>query len=142
MYKSIYITATEPRTGKSLFSLGIVEWLLRLTPRVAVFRPIINDNPEGGRDPNIDLLLRYFKLNVPYEDTYVFEASEAIDLLARRESEELINRVIHQLETLLRDQLLDRFLADGKPQAFDEMVEAVLLREKSPHQAVIDALGS
>ncbi len=51
-------------------------------------------------------------------------------------------RVIHQLETLLRDQLLDRFLAGGKPQAFDEMVEAVLLREKSPHQAVGDALGS
>ncbi len=135
MYKSIYITATEPRTGKSLISLGIMEWLLRLTPRVAVFRPIITDAPEGGRDPNIDLLLKHFNLNIPYEDTYAFKAYEAIDLLAHREVDELINRVIKKYKKL-EDQY-DYVVCIGK-----DMSDEGLAFEFDADVAIAHAIGS
>ena len=100
MYKSLYITTTEPRCGKSLVSLGLCRRLLRRTQRLAVFRPIISSNLDGERDKNIDLLLSAFQLDIPYEDTYVFTDQEAIDLLARKEIEELINRVIKKYTDL------------------------------------------
>ena len=100
MYKSLYLTTTEPRCGKSLVSLGIAERLLRRTQRLAVFRPIIGVREANQRDKNIDLLLTHFQLDQPYDDTYVFRTSEAIDLLARRESDELSNRVIQKYKEL------------------------------------------
>ena len=60
MYNSLYITTTEPHCGKSIVSLGVARRLLRRTRRLAVFRPIINAEPGGGRDKNIELLLSYF----------------------------------------------------------------------------------
>jgi len=81
MYNSLYITTTEPHSGKSIVSLGVARRLLRRTRRLAVFRPIINADPTGGRDKNIELLLSYFKLEIPYEDTYAFHANEALELL-------------------------------------------------------------
>ncbi|MGD8515458.1 MAG: phosphate acetyltransferase [Anaerolineae bacterium] len=100
MYKSLYLTTTEPRCGKSLVSLGIAERLLRRTRRLAVFRPIIGSDQGDQRDKNIDLLLTHFQLDQPYEDTYVFRTSEAIDLLAKRETDELTSRVIKKYKEL------------------------------------------
>lgn len=100
MYKSIYITTTAPRCGKSLISLGLARRLLRRTPRLAVFRPIIHSNPDGVRDNTIELLISAFHLDIDYEDTYVFNHHEAIDLLARKEYEELLNRVIRKYTDL------------------------------------------
>ena len=74
MYNSLYITTTEPHCGKSIVSLGVARRLLRRTRRLAVFRPIINAGPNGEHDKNIELLLSYFKLDTPYEETYAFHA--------------------------------------------------------------------
>ncbi len=49
-------------------------------------------------------------------------------------------RVAHQLEMLLRDRLLERFLDSDSKKNFEAMVEAVLLREQSPYEAVAKAL--
>jgi LAO/AO transport system kinase len=46
------------------------------------------------------------------------------------------SRVVHQLHTMLRDSLLDRFLEDDSSKRFDAMVDAVLLRQQSPIEAV------
>ena len=100
MYKSIYLTTTDPRCGKSLISLGMAKRILRQTQRLAVFRPIISGGKNGERDKNIDLLLSHYQLDVPYEDTYVFKASEAVDLLAKKDNEELINRIIQKYKDL------------------------------------------
>ena len=100
MYNSLYMTTTEPRCGKSIVSLGVARRLLRRTRRLAVFRPIIHAGPDGERDKNIDLLLSYFKLDIPYEDTYAFHTHEAVDLLAQNDYDKLLNRVIQKYKHL------------------------------------------
>jgi phosphate acetyltransferase len=100
MYDSLYITTTEPHCGKSIVSLGIARRLLRRTRRLAVFRPIINTGENGEQDKNIELLISYFKLDIPYEDTYAFHASEAVDLLAQNDYDKLLSRVIQKYKHL------------------------------------------
>lgn len=100
MYDSLYITTTEPRCGKSIVSLGVARRLLRRTRRLAVFRPIINPGQNGERDKNIDLLISYFKLEIPYDDTFAFHASEALELLASNDHDKFLNRVIQKYKKL------------------------------------------
>ncbi len=100
MYNSLYITTTEPHCGKSAVSLGIARRLLRRTRRLAVFRPIINADPNGERDKNIELLLSYFKLEIPYEDTYAFHAHEALELLAQNDYDKFLSRIIQKYKQL------------------------------------------
>jgi phosphate acetyltransferase len=101
-YKSIYLTTTEPHCGKSLVSLGIVDMLLRRTRRVGVFRPVISGESPDTRDKNIDLLLKHFKLDIDYEDTYAWTAHEVNDLLAQRKPDEVLGRIIEKYMTLER----------------------------------------
>jgi phosphate acetyltransferase len=42
MTKTVFIAAAEPYSGKSLVSLGLINMLLRKTPKVGYFKPIIN----------------------------------------------------------------------------------------------------
>lgn len=100
MYNSLYITTTEPHCGKSIVSLGVAHRLLRRTRRLAVFRPIINPGQNDERDKNIDLLLSYFRLEIPYEDTFAFHTNEALDLLASNDYDRFLNRIIQKFKKL------------------------------------------
>ncbi|NLD76376.1 MAG: phosphate acetyltransferase [Acidimicrobiales bacterium] len=53
--RSIYLTAPEGRTGKSVVALGLVELLTRRVQTVGVFRPVTHTEP--GADQFLDLLL-------------------------------------------------------------------------------------
>ena len=100
MYNSLYITTTEPHCGKSIVSLGVAHRLLRRTRRLAVFRPIINPEQNDERDKNIDLLLSYFRLEIPYEDTFAFHANDVFDLLASNDYDRFLNRIIQKYKKL------------------------------------------
>ena len=58
--KSLYLTATESKSGKSAIALCITRMLLAGVQDVAFFRPIINDVEEGSRDHDINLILSEF----------------------------------------------------------------------------------
>ncbi|MGB5770596.1 MAG: AAA family ATPase, partial [Crocosphaera sp.] len=47
MTNSIYISTIEPRSGKSLIALGIIELILRKTTKVGFFRPIIQEQVDN-----------------------------------------------------------------------------------------------
>ena len=99
--RSLYLTTPEPHSGKSLISLGIMEMVSRTTQRIGIFCPIIDPKFPEKRDKKIDLLLRHFNLNIPYEDTYAFTLEEANRLLAKQEDDTLLNHTIqkfHELE--------------------------------------------
>lgn len=66
MARSIYITSAEGHTGKSTVALGVLNTLVRSTPRVAVFRPIASSTSE--RDYVLDMLNAHATANIPYED--------------------------------------------------------------------------
>lgn len=102
MTNSIYITTTEPQSGKSLVSLGIAELLLRRTPNIGIFRPVIEASRTKQRDKNIDLLLTYYNLELDYEDTYAWYRNQVSVLIAEGRYDEMMDRIISQYKNLER----------------------------------------
>jgi len=64
--RSIYITSAEGHTGKSTIALGVLDALMRVSPRVGVFRPIARSVSE--RDEVLELLLAHDGVHLDYED--------------------------------------------------------------------------
>ena len=58
MSKNVYIAAAEPRSGKSVVALGVMELASRLVDRVTFFRPVIRDAKVP--DPEFELMLGLF----------------------------------------------------------------------------------
>ena len=63
MARSIYITSAEGHTGKSTIALGVLDALMRVSPRVGVFRPIARAVAE--RDEILELLLGFWRVGDP-----------------------------------------------------------------------------
>jgi phosphate acetyltransferase len=99
MTKAIYIATVEPNCGKSLVSLGLAEMILRRTPRVGIFRPVIRGS-QIGRDKNIDLLLTHFDLAQNYEDTYGFFRADAANLISRGRYDDALDHVIQRYKAV------------------------------------------
>ena len=66
MARSIYITSAEGHTGKSTIALGVLDALMRVSPRVGVFRPIARSVAE--RDEVLELLLAHDGVQLDYDD--------------------------------------------------------------------------
>lgn len=66
MARSIYITSAEGHTGKSTIALGVLDALMRVSPRVGVFRPIARS--VDRRDEVLDLLLAHDGVQLDYEE--------------------------------------------------------------------------
>ena len=96
MTNAIYLTATEPFSGKSIFALGLMTLLAGKTDKLAYFKPIIS----GGRkvkDRRLDLIKSHFNLSQSYEEMYVFSRKKAI------------REINSGNETFLIDSIIDRF---------------------------------
>lgn len=101
MAESLYITATEARSGKSAICLGLMEMLARKIDRVGFFRPIINAAPGSkSRDHDINLISSHFKLRIPYEKMYGYTAEEVSSLISRGRESEVIEGIIHKYDQL------------------------------------------
>ncbi|MFS2242046.1 phosphate acetyltransferase [Microbacterium sp. OR16] len=66
MARSIYITSAEGHTGKSTIALGVLDAVMRVSPRVGVFRPIIRSAEE--RDAVLELLLAHDGVHLEHDD--------------------------------------------------------------------------
>ncbi|KQY77521.1 phosphate acetyltransferase [Microbacterium sp. Root1433D1] len=66
MAQSIYITSAEGHTGKSTIALGALDALMRVSPRVGVFRPLARS--VTARDEILELMLAHDGVNLDYED--------------------------------------------------------------------------
>ncbi|MEU4015237.1 phosphate acetyltransferase [Microbacterium sp. NPDC028030] len=66
MAQSIYITSAEGHTGKSTIALGALDALMRVSPRVGVFRPIARSVTD--RDEILELMLAHDGVHLDYED--------------------------------------------------------------------------
>jgi phosphate acetyltransferase len=99
MSNNLYITSMAPRSGKAVISLGIMEMLSRRIRKIGFFRPII---PEGGPDNNIQLILKRYDLDSPYEAMYAYTHDAALDMIARGESDDLIKGIVAKYKALER----------------------------------------
>ena len=100
MARSIYISSSEPYSGKTLVALGCFEVALRHSKKVALFKPIVRDKETGHHDTNIELILNYHNLTQSYASTHAMERSEALELLAHDKFDTFIERVINQYKEL------------------------------------------
>ncbi len=112
MSKNLFITSTEPRSGKSAISLGIMEMLLRNIDKVAFFRPYINrDHRSKKKDNDLNLISSYFNLNLDYEEMYAYTTSEVNNLIAQGKNEELIEGIFYKYKAI--EQKYDFVLCEG-----------------------------
>jgi len=100
MTKGIYIATLEAHSGKSILSIGLMQHALGIRPKVAYFRPVIEDLPDGERDNHIDTMLSYFNLEQPYDSAYVFGRSQLIAERNAGREIEVIDAIIAQYKHL------------------------------------------
>lgn len=101
MAKSLYITPTETRSGKSLIVLGIMQLLLRDIRKVGFFRPIINNHQEHNeKDYDIDLVLSHFYIGLRYEETYAYTMEEAKNMINAGRQSEMMETILNKYKQL------------------------------------------
>lgn len=98
---AVYVTGTGASTGKSAIALGTMYMLSRAMQKVGVFRPIINEPQLDDRDPDINLLLQYFKLDINYRDTFAYTLKEAKGIINKGSRNLLIENIIQKYKALL-----------------------------------------
>ncbi|NDV19611.1 phosphate acetyltransferase [Pseudodesulfovibrio sp. JC047] len=111
MSKSLYVSATEERSGKSAVILGVMQMLLRELHNVAIFRPIINDPGEGNKDHDIELMIDHFKLSIPYSDTYAYTLKQARELINSGQHALVLENILKRYKTL--EKKYDFVLCEG-----------------------------
>ncbi len=111
MYKSLYITATESRSGKSALVLGVMQLLTRKMRKVAFFRPIINEPILDDKDNDINLMLKHFKLEQSYSDAFSYTLEEARHLINYGQRNLLIQNILEKYHSLVEEN--DFVLCEG-----------------------------
>ncbi|WP_457577784.1 phosphate acetyltransferase [Desulfomarina sp.] len=112
MSNTLYVAATEPRSGKSAVSLGLMELLTRNIKKVAFFRPLIDvDHSRGEQDNTINLIKSQYSLETEYEEMYGFTVTEASQLLSMGRHAEFIEGVMAKFQVL--EERADFVLCEG-----------------------------
>jgi phosphate acetyltransferase len=108
MARSVYLTAIEPGSGKSVVALGMMESLSRLG-RVGYFRPIV---PSGtAPDNDIDLVRRRYRLAQTYPESYAATVDDLRAMSDRGQYDVLLMRILEAYRRL--DQVTDLVLVEG-----------------------------
>ena len=96
MTNAIYLTTTEPYSGKSIIALGLMNLLAAKAAKIAYFKPVISaESPET--DNHIQLMISHFNLGISYDDMYVFTRKE------------LLKHIHADNEAFIIDSIIDKF---------------------------------
>ncbi len=99
MTNAIYLTTTEPFSGKSIFALGLVNLLASKTDKISYFKPIVTVK-KNERDRRLELIKQHFKLALPYEDMYAFTIDKAFKEINRNNEAGLIDTIIDKFQRI------------------------------------------
>ncbi|TXD84449.1 phosphate acetyltransferase [Subsaximicrobium wynnwilliamsii] len=111
MNKAIYIATTEPNSGKSIVSLGMMQSLLGKAAKVGYYRPIIDDFKPGKIDNHINTVSTYFNLDIKFEDAYAFTRSQVIKMKNEDKDDEIISKIIEKYKAI--EDRFDFVLVEG-----------------------------
>lgn len=100
MAHNLYITTTEPRSGKSAIVLGVMEMLLRNLGSVGFFRPIVDVNEQAPLDRDIRLVREHFRLEQPVETCHAYTLRQAAAMLNDGRQAELLDGVLASYKAL------------------------------------------
>jgi phosphate acetyltransferase len=99
MTNAIYLSTTEPYSGKSIIALGLVNLLSAKTEKIAYFKPVIG-SANSAKDRHLDMISSHFNLDVPYKDMYAFTRSEVIHHINSGNESYFIDTIIEQFKRL------------------------------------------
>lgn len=123
MANNLYVAATEPRSGKSAVSLGLMELLTRNIKKVTFFKPLVKANHQRGeRDNTINLIKNQYNLCTKYEEMYAFTAAEASHLISLGKQAELMDGIMAKYNSLAAISdfvLLEGIELEGASASFD-----------------------
>jgi len=91
--KSIYISATEPRCGKSVVALGLMNLLRQQVDRIGFFKPIGNSS-QGHIDADVDVVRRLFGIKLAPEVLSPLNIDDARRTLTKGGTDELLTKVL------------------------------------------------
>ncbi len=111
MNKAIYITTNEPHSGKSAITLGMMSMLIGKATKVGYFRPIIEDTEDDKIDSHIQTVIDYFKLEIPYDDTYAITKSRLIKEKNNGNIDSVIDLIIEKYKK--QEDQFDFVLVEG-----------------------------
>jgi phosphate acetyltransferase len=111
MSKAIYIATSEPESGKSIVSLGLMRMILGRTKKVAYFRPIVDHDFSKKRDNHIDTMLTHFDLDMNYEECYAMTGDELIHKKTEGKEGEILDIIIEKYKAL--EAKFDFILVEG-----------------------------
>jgi phosphate acetyltransferase len=100
MAQSLFITAMEAQSGKSIVALGFMEAFATRAQRAGFFRPIVPSATTP--DPQTELIRRRYGLETPHEQMYALSAQEAQTMIAAGQHAELEQRVFDTYKELER----------------------------------------
>ena len=111
MNKAIYIATSEPNSGKSIVTLGLMRMLLGRTPKVGYFRPIIDDTKNHKLDNHIHTVISHFDLKISHDEAYALTRSEFVKMRNRNQDGKIIDIIIKKYKSL--EEKSDFVLVEG-----------------------------
>jgi phosphate acetyltransferase len=111
MSRAVYVSTTEPNSGKSIVSLGLMQLLLQKVAKVGYFRPIIDDFKPGQIDNHLNTVCTFFNIDLKFEDAYAFTRSEIIRKKNEGKENEIINTIIKKYKAI--EEEYDFVLVEG-----------------------------
>lgn len=99
MTNAIYLTTTEPFSGKSIIALGLMNLLSGKTEKIAYFKPIVSTSgPE--KDNHLETISKQFGLDTPYEDMFAFTREQVVELRNEGNEAFMIDTIIEKFKNL------------------------------------------
>lgn len=99
MAGSVYLTSVGSGGGKSTVALGLAELLSRQVGRIGIFRPLVRGN---SPDPILALLSERYRVELPIEDLSGTTYTEATEMVAEGQREQLISRIVERYRAVER----------------------------------------
>ncbi len=100
MIKTVFITSTEPHSGKSIVSIGLIDMLLGKAQKISFFKPIISDDESQKKDGHINTIINHFGLPATYEESYAYTWQEAALQMETENQGEMLDTIIRKFKYL------------------------------------------
>ncbi len=92
MADRLFLASLEPRAGRSLITLGLMELLTRRLGSVGYVRPIVASSRE--LDPRIELIRRRYGIDADASELFAYGSDEVAELMARGRSDEVFQTIL------------------------------------------------
>jgi phosphate acetyltransferase len=105
----LFLASLEPRAGRSLVTLGLMELLSRRLGSVGYVRPIVASSDE--LDPRIELIRRRYELEADASELCAYGSDEVAELMATGRTDEVFQTILELGKRM--EERFDFVLYDG-----------------------------